>query len=164
MLIPNISAVTCGIKHNKKRLIDSILRSYELPLIYLHEKKEEIAGLSRDGLEIIDGLQRLIAIRKYKDGEYALFDPKTEHRIAKFPLFLKEQPCEWAGKKFHQLSEELKNEFLNTELMLVIIESDSNDEVRDLFIRLQAGSALTEQEKRDAWPGKMNEICFIFRR
>ncbi|HEY5748183.1 MAG TPA: hypothetical protein VIU12_19060, partial [Chryseolinea sp.] len=26
-------------------------------------------------------------------------------------------------------------------------------EVRDLFIRLQAGTPLTAQEKRDAWPG-----------
>lgn len=27
------------------------------------------------------------------------------------------------------------------------------NEVRDLFIRLQAGTPLTAQEKRDAWPG-----------
>ena len=33
-------------------------------------------------------------------------------------------------------------------------EEDGNEnEVRDLFIRLQAGTPLTAQEKRDAWPG-----------
>ena len=30
---------------------------------------------------------------------------------------------------------------------------EAPNEVRDLFIRLQAGTPLTAQEKRDAWPG-----------
>ena len=29
------------------------------------------------------------------------------------------------------------------------------DEVRDLFIRLQSGTALTRQQIRDAWPGNL---------
>ena len=44
----------------QKRLIDSLFRGFTLPLIYLHEKKEEIGGFTREGLEIIDGQQRLI--------------------------------------------------------------------------------------------------------
>lgn len=142
----------------QKRLIDSLMRGYTLPLIYLHEKREQIGDRTRDGLDIIDGQQRLIAISRYVKGDYRLFDPKTENHIAKFPLFLQNKPCEWAGKHFHELSDDLKGRFLGTKLMLVLIQSPNNDEVRDLFIRLQAGSALNEQERRDAWPGGMNDF------
>jgi hypothetical protein len=39
---------------------------------------------------------------------------------------------------------------------VVLIESfESPDEVRDLFIRLQSGTALTRQQVRDAWPGNV---------
>ena len=34
----------------QKRLIDSLFRGYKLPLIYLNEKKEEIAGFKNEGL------------------------------------------------------------------------------------------------------------------
>jgi hypothetical protein len=35
------------------------------------------------------------------------------------------------------------------------IPTDRTDEVRDQFIRLQAGAALMWQEVRDAWPGNL---------
>jgi hypothetical protein len=39
--------------------------------------------------------------------------------------------------------------------------ADHPNEVRNLFIRLQAGTPLTAQEKRDAWPGKFT--LFVIR-
>ena len=72
----------------QKKLIDSLFRGYTLPLLYLHEKKEEFAGYTREGLEIIDGQQRLTAIYKYVSGDFRLFDPKTENDEAKFPQYL----------------------------------------------------------------------------
>ena len=39
--------------------------------------------------------------------------------------------------------------------------ADYPNEVRNLFIRLQAGTPLTAQEKRDAWPGKFT--LFVIR-
>lgn len=145
----------------QKRLIDSLLRGYTLPLLYLHEKKEEAAGFTRDGLEIIDGQQRLTAIHKYVEGAFRLFDPKTENDEAKFPPFLVEKPCPWAGKYFRELSSEVQKGLLETTLFLVMIQSDDTNEIRDLFVRLQAGSVLNAQERRDAMPGGMND--FILR-
>lgn len=145
----------------QKRLIDSLFRGYRLPLIYLHEKKVEIAGLTREGLEIIDGQQRLTAIYRYAEGAFRLFDPRTENDKAKFPRYLLEQPCPWAGKFFRELPTELQKSLRETELSLAMIQSDDINEVRDLFIRLQAGSALNAQERRDAMPGGMND--FILR-
>ncbi len=42
----------------QKGQIDSVLRGYPLPLIYLHHKKKMVAGMYREDLEIIDGQQR----------------------------------------------------------------------------------------------------------
>ncbi len=141
----------------QKRLIDSLFRGFKLPLIYLHEKKEEIAGYTRQGLEIIDGQQRLTAIHHYIEGSFRLFDPLTENNKAKFPRFLLDQPCPWGGKFFRELSSELQKKLLKTDLSLAMIQSNDTNEIRDLFVRLQAGSALNAQEQRDAMPGGMNE-------
>ena len=142
----------------QKRLIDSLFRGYKLPLLYLHERKDEIAGLTREGLEIIDGQQRLTAIYNYVEGAFRLFDPTTENNKAKFPRYLLNKPCPWAGKYFHELSPGLQNNLREARLSLAMIESDDPNEIRDLFIRLQAGSALNAQERRDAMPGGMNDF------
>jgi hypothetical protein len=39
--------------------------------------------------------------------------------------------------------------------VFVVEHPTDDDEVRDLFIRLQAGTALSRQQIRDAWPGQM---------
>ena len=145
----------------QKRLIDSLFRGYKLPLIYLHEKNKEIAGRRSEGFEIIDGQQRLEAIYRYVEGAIRLFDPSTENDIAKFPRYLLDKPCPWAGKYFHELSSELQDGLLETTLSLAMIQCDDMNEVRDLFIRLQAGIALNAQERRDVLPGGMND--FILR-
>ena len=142
----------------QKRLIDSLFRGYKLPLIYLNEKKEEIAGFKNEGLEIIDGQQRLTAICRYVEGAFRLFDPVTDNDKAKFPRFLLEKPCPWAGKYFHELSPSLQNSLRETTLSLAMIKSDDSNEIRDLFVRLQSGSALNAQERRDAMPGGMNDF------
>ncbi|MDE0678807.1 MAG: DUF262 domain-containing protein [Gammaproteobacteria bacterium] len=142
----------------QKKLIDSLMRGYTLPLIYLHETKEIIAGHTREGFEIIDGQQRLNAICKYVDGAFRLFDPGTENDKAKFPRYLLEQPCPWAGKFFHELPPKQQDEFLKKTLSLAMIQSSDTNEVRDLFVRLQEGSVLNAQERRDAWPGGMNNF------
>lgn len=41
----------------KKKLIDSVLRGYPLPIIYLHHIKKVVAGMQREDFEIIDGQQ-----------------------------------------------------------------------------------------------------------
>ena len=142
----------------KKKLIDSVMRGYPLPLIYLHHIKRSVAGLNRDDLEIIDGQQRINALYGFREGAYPLFDPIKDDAQARFPKFLKEQPCPWAGLTFQSLPDDLANKFLNTELPIAMITSDDPNEVRDLFVRLQAGLPLNPQEKRDAYPGGFTDF------
>src|SRR5689334_2059641 len=74
----------------QKKLIDSVLRGYSLPKIYLHDKHIEVAGRKRDALEIIDGQQRINALFKFAEGGLKLLDPVKDERVARFPQFIKD--------------------------------------------------------------------------
>jgi hypothetical protein len=145
----------------RKKLIDSVMRCYPLPLIYLHHIKKAVAGMQREDLEIIDGQQRINALHQFAEGGYRLFHPVEDEEEARFPEFLKNQPCPWGGKDFHGLSNDLKARFLDTKISVAYMTSPTDNEVRDLFVRLQAGLPLNAQETRDAWPGQFTD--FILR-
>lgn len=143
----------------QKLLIDSVLRGYRLPMIYLHDRKKTVAGRTNESYDIIDGQQRITALHRFAEGSIELFevtDPK-----AKFPKFLQNQPCDWGGKNYRSLASHLKEKFLNAEMPVTYIESKDQNEVRDLFVRLQTGTPLSGQEKRDAYPGNFTEFIFI---
>ena len=155
-----------------RMFLDSVLRRHYMPLIYLRE-------LPGNRYEIIDGQQRINALwgfiydkqvveskrksrAKNTDGFETsrrripqLFDPKMENSL--FPKFLQEQDCAWAGKRFADFSSDLQQEFKRRSLTAVIIDGD-DEETRDMFIRLQGGTALEKQEIRDCWPGDFCEF------
>jgi hypothetical protein len=137
----------------QKLLIDSVLRGYPLPRFYFHSKtKEGLLGGSEATFDIIDGQQRIIAMSEFKAGHWALFDMKDEK--VPLPKSIRKLPCSWSARNFSQLDDSTRDRFLKTEVPVVLITGISTpDEVRDLFIRLQSGTALTRQQVRDAWPG-----------
>lgn len=118
----------------KKLLVDSLLRGYPLPLIYLHHISKQVGKAQRDDFEIIDGQQRINALYEYHEGNFPLFHPQTESEEAQFPNFIQKQLCLWAGKRFDELSAELQQQMLKTELAVEFIETEEPDEARDLFI------------------------------
>lgn len=142
----------------KKKLVDSVMRGYSIPLIYLHHIVQTAGKLVSQRFEIIDGQQRINALSDYYDGAFKLLDPVKDEAEARFPEFIKKQPCPWAGRTYQDLPSELQKQFLSTPLSIVKIETDDQNEARDLFIRLQAGMPLNSQEKRDAWPGQFTEF------
>ena len=145
----------------KKKLIDSVLRGYPIPLIYLHHIHQSVGKLVSQRFEVIDGQQRINALSDFHEGAFKLFDPVKDFAEAKFPDFIKQQACPWAGKSFQEFDEALKSKFLNVVLRIVKIETHDPNEARDLFVRLQSGMPLNSQEKRDAWPGQFTD--FILR-
>jgi hypothetical protein len=140
----------------EKLLIDSIFRGYPLPLFYFHFIKNEADRLSTNTFEIIDGQQRITAIYRFVNNGFKLFDPKRDK--TGLPRFLGDDLCPWGGVTFEMLPQELKDKFLSTELRASIIKSENLNEVRELFVRLQAGLPLNAQEKRDAWPGELSKF------
>jgi len=142
----------------KKKLVDSVLRGYPIPLFYLHHIRQTAGGLVSERFEIIDGQQRINALSDFHDGAYKLFDPVKDEAEARFPEFVKKQPCPWGAKSFRDFGDDLKEKFLKTPLRIVKIETHEPNEARDLFVRLQSGMPLNSQEKRDAWPGQFTDF------
>jgi hypothetical protein len=145
----------------KKKLVDSVLRGYPIPLIYFHHIRQSAGKLTSERFEVIDGQQRINALAEYAEGAFKLFDPKQDAADARFPDFITQQPCPWGRKAFQDLPADLKTKFMATPLRVVQIETHNPSEARDLFVRLQAGMPLNSQEKRDAWPGQFTD--FILR-
>ncbi|HXW80137.1 MAG TPA: DUF262 domain-containing protein [Acidimicrobiales bacterium] len=139
----------------QKLLIDSILRGYPLPRFYFHRLtglKGLLGASPVERFEIIDGQQRIIAMYEFRNNNWSLFDMENEK--VPLPKSIRDLPCPWSGRNFNQLDPAQQEQFLNTDVPVVVIDGVSTaDEIRDLFIRLQAGTALTRQQVRDAWPG-----------
>ncbi len=140
----------------QQALIDSLLRGYDVPLFYVHLKPKinEFTRETETTVELVDGQQRLLAIRRYVDNEFPLPDPAKEARGTVLPTLMAEQSQpRWAGQRFEELDPGDKDRLLGRDLFVIYMSEEATNEVRDLFIRLQAGTPLTAQEKRDAWPG-----------
>jgi len=131
-------------------LVDSVLRGYRLPPIFLREVK------GGTDYEIIDGQQRINAFGLFKASppSLRLYDPKKDSALFPFDKESK-QDFPWAGKTYDELSPELKEQFKETMLDVIVVKDtgDNDNVVRDIFLRLQKGRALSPQEVRDAWPG-----------
>ncbi len=127
----------------KQRLIDSILRGYDVPKFYLR-----ISPDTTYEHEVVDGQQRLRAIWEFMKDEYELGEVSDD-----LPTF-----GDLSGKSFETLSSDAVDKIGMFELSVLIIEEATELEVRDLFLRLQEGVTLNPAEKRNAMPGKLRDF------
>lgn len=123
----------------KQLLIDTILRGYDIPKVYWRQ-----IGTKPDRYEVVDGQQRLRAIWGYFDGEYGL--PDDAEPMDGVPV---------AKLKINELPVDLLSQLQVYNIDVVIMEDSDEDEVREMFLRLQNGTSLKAQEKRNAMPGEM---------
>lgn len=140
----------------QKQFIDSILRGYPVPAIFLHDKTAEADGGMYD---IIDGQQRINALREFISGDYVLLSAKQAERRFPSLVYGRHDDLQWLGKAFDELPDSLQSMLRNKEMPVILLRGNDH-EVRDLFIRLQEGSVLNDQERRDAWPGDFTEYIF----
>lgn len=145
----------------KQMFIDSVFRGYSIPAFYLHKVQrtgDDPFGTDTVGTmhyEVIDGQQRIRAASEFKSGGFSLLQPDE----FKLPRFLEEkQSPEWAGCTYDSLTDELKKEFLSQPVVVYVMETEDDNEIRDLFIRLQGGTPLSAQDKRDTYPGELSEF------
>ena len=124
----------------KQLLIDSILRDYDVPKIYLHEK-------GNDNYDVIDGQQRIRTIWSFYDDEFAL--AKDAEPV---------KGIEVANKKYSELDMDISTIIDSYSLDFVILDTQNEDEIREMFLRLQNGTTLKAQEKRNAMPGRMRDF------
>jgi len=114
-------------------LIDTILRRYDIGKIYVQVREGKYF--------IIDGQQRLKAIWDFADN--------------KFPLSDKYSPPELAGKFYKDLPERIREGFRSFSVTLVKVRGFSDEEVRDLFRRINSGIPLNVAERLNAYPGNI---------
>lgn len=141
----------------QRMFLDSIFRDYSIPAFYFHEKIESAADIENKFFEIVDGQQRVDAIYTYSENAFPLIDP-SDSSGSRFPNFVKDRPCPWAGLRYEELPDDLKEKLRTTKIVAYKLTTDDENEIRDLFIRLQGGTPLTPQDKRDSWPGNFTEF------
>lgn len=129
-------------KQHKFDFIDTILRNYPFPEVYLAP-----GSLDQEKLilidEIVDGQQRLTTIQNYVNGTDVFSLPRI-------PI-----------KKFSELDATEKSSFLNYEVSIRYLKNVSLSQVKDIFQRInKTDYALNSAERLNAQWGESEFICF----
>jgi hypothetical protein len=122
----------------KQRLVDSVLRDWHVPPIHV------IEDVQTRKQEVLDGQQRLVAIRDFIDGEFALdgeIEPIDEGLLALHGSKYRDMPDVWK-RRFHQFT-----------IRLFRIVDYRPGEPGELFFRLNQPTSLTGAEQRNAFFG-----------
>lgn len=137
---PDYQRPSVWTKSQKQLLIDSILREYDIPKIYIHQVKPGY-------YDVVDGQQRIRAIFSFLENEFPL--PKDSDPV---------NGVEVANKYYKDLDIDTSNIIDSYNLDFIILDNETEDEIREMFLRLQNGTSLKAQEKRNAIPSKMRDF------
>ncbi len=139
----------------KQRLIDSILRDFDISSMYFYKKED-------GGYDCIDGRQRINAILSFleiNDADEAdnAFHLKIENEIYDDEGYFNDVD----KKRFSSFSPKWRKHFLNYKLNIVeITEVEHDEELNLLFLRLQIASVLNAGEKLNAMTGDIRDWIF----
>lgn len=126
----------------KQLLIDTIIRGYDIPKFYLRKTGGDFEH------EVVDGQQRLRAIWEFCDNKYVLGSYSDD-----IP-----EEGDLSGRYFKDLSSEQQEKILAFTLTVTQIDDATENEIRELFLRLQSGESLNPAEKRNAMIGNMRDF------
>jgi len=107
----------------KSLLIESMLLGYPIPAFYAKRDESKV-------FDMLDGKQRSSAICGYLNNEYALEGVSEEYE----------------GKYFNDLPEEKQDDIISYSLTVYYFEDITDEEVNEMFYRLNNGKALTAIE------------------
>jgi len=139
----------------KQKLIDSILRDFDISSLYFSKKEN-------GGYDCIDGRQRINAIFSFlgingKDEEDNGFHLKIENEIYDDGGYFNKVD----KKRFSSFGSEWKRRIMDYRLNIVaILEAEHDEELNLLFLRLQIASILNAGEKLNAMTGDMRNWIF----
>jgi uncharacterized protein DUF262/HNH endonuclease len=136
-LEPGFQRQSVWAERDRSKLIDSILRNYPLPAIFLYRREED----GRIIYDVIDGKQRLESILMFMGEMRGRFWVKTQ-----LPSSEETEWIDWkrlSKRKLRPLIEGYK-------VPVIEVDGDIGD-IIDVFVRINStGKALTPQEKRHA--------------
>lgn len=128
------------------RLIESLLLNIPIPVIYVAEEHDNT-------FSVVDGQQRLTAICSFINGK---FPDGQDFRLSSLQVL-----TELNRKSFKDINSELQEAILNSILRLIVIEKDSDPDVKfEIFERLNLGAEkLNDQELRNCiYRGRYNDL------
>ncbi len=149
----------------KRKLLDSILRNFDIANIYLHKRDDGI-------FECIDGRQRINAILSFlglnegpegDEVDHAKYNNKFVFRSSD-ELLGKSLLKEYNNKTWEDFLKQRqhKEKFLEYEFNVIEISDIDKDnaELNLMFLRLQLGAPLNAGEKLNAMVGDMKKFIF----
>ena len=131
-------------KPQQALLIDSILRGFDIPKIYVRKLPPGSPHL----FDVIDGKQRLTAIWQFLADEFPMLRGASE-----FPGL-----GDLGGKRWSELPRTAQDELQFANLTVSKIETTSDEDIRELFLRLQRGEPLNSAENRNAMAGPTRDF------
>jgi hypothetical protein len=132
------------VARQKCYLIESILRGLPVPEIYIQQTTSPEGETT---YAVVDGQQRIRTVLQFVGSEE---DPE-EAAYNKFTLDKLEPNSDWANVSFAELTAEQKKSFYGYKFAVRYLNTDSDDEVRDMFRRLNKFlTPLKPQELRNA--------------
>ena len=121
-------------KLSMSKLIDSAIRLYPIYPALVVDNGDDTYG-------VIDGKQRLTIFESYANNEFALHKSLS-------PVDIDGVEYEIAGKKFDKLDEEVKERFKAREFQLYIMSNATENDIREIFARINSSKGLTNTQKR----------------
>lgn len=121
----------------KRLLIDTILRGWHLPKFYFRKVDEGT-------YECVDGQQRLSAVWEFYDNKLTLNSSTTKT---------------YGGPTYSKLTPRYSDAFDDFELDIEELEDTSDEDLKELFVRLQLGTPLTTAEKLNAVSGEARNFA-----
>lgn len=117
-------------QNRKSLLIQSMIESYPIPAFYFVKGKTGV-------YECLDGQQRSLTIKEFLNGEFVLSDS--------VPAAVSEDGTvyEIAGKSFSELDEWMQDAIKDYSLTIYYFEDITEDEIAEIFYRLNNGKPLT---------------------
>lgn len=133
-------------------LIHSILANFPVPAIYVEKNNStemDDKGKPVFKYSVLDGKQRMTTIFSYINGDYALNEdtPTAEIDGERHDL---------AGKGFNELDEDVKQELLRFKFQIFAFEDATDDEIEEIFFRLNNSTPLTKPQKSKPLMGTTN--------
>lgn len=125
----------------KRKLIDSILRDWHVPPIHIVVRADAVQ-------EVLDGQQRLAAIRDFVRNEFTI-DGTIQ------PLDPILQALD--GKRYRDLPVDVRRRFNSFTIRTFLLTDYNPEEPGELFFRLNQISSLTSAEQRNAFYGESRD-------
>ena len=133
-------------------LVHSILANYPVPAVYVEKTdsaETDDKGKAIYKYSVLDGKQRMTTVFSFINSEYAL---NEETPVAK----IEGETYELAGKTFEELDEDVRQELLRFKFSIFAFEDATDDEIEEIFFRLNNSTPLSKPQKARPLMGTEN--------